>query len=359
MFRQVVGLMACMAAIAVTLQNARSEDAKADLAAPATPITIIAAKTANIEVLEASVGQLEATTAPMIAAEVGGRISGIHADEGQEVEIGQVLASMDKTDFILSRELMDADIRRLQALSRGQELKVGRLRTLVQKKSATQAALDDAQAELDALRAQTVSAQIRLKQADRNIVKSEIVSPVSGRVDDRTISVGDYVQVGMPLFHLTSREYLKVRLPYPESLGGVLRKGLPVRLVSPIAPDLTVEGEVTEIRSLITSENRAIHVIVDVRNPGPWEPGASVTGKVQVARRENAVVVPQSSVVLRPAGTVVYMIKDKVAKQLVVRTGLRQDGQVEILSGLAAGQVVAMDGAGFLTDGAPVTVPQP
>lgn len=359
MFRQVVGLMACMAAIAVTVQNAKSQDARDSLAAPATPVTIIAAKTVDIEVWEESVGQLEATTAPMIAAEVGGRISSIHADEGQEVETGQLLAAMDKTDFMLSKELMEADIRRLQALSRGQELKLGRLRTLVRKKSATQAALDDAQAEFDALRAQTVSAQVRLKQANRNIAKSEIVSPVSGRVDDRKISVGDYVQVGMPLFHLTSREYLKVRLPYPESLGGVLRKGLPVRLVSPIAPDLTVEGEVTEIRPLITSENRAIHVIVDVRNPGPWEPGASVTGKIQVARRENAVVVPESSVVLRPAGTVVYIVKNAVAKQQVVRTGLRLEGQVEILSGLAAGQVVAMDGAGFLTDGAPVVVSQP
>ncbi|MGK2871959.1 MAG: efflux RND transporter periplasmic adaptor subunit [Alphaproteobacteria bacterium] len=356
MIRQIV---ACVVFFAAGVASAKGQENEGAQGAPATPITIIAAKAVDIEVWEESVGQLEAMTAPMIAAEVDGRISAILADEGQEVEAGQALAMLDKTDFLLSKQLMEADIRRLEALGRGQGLKVGRLRTLVQKKSATQAALDDARAEFDAMKAQIVSAQIRLKQADRNIVKSEIVSPVNGHVDDRKISVGDYVRVGMPLFHLTSRAHLKVRLPYPESLGGVLRRGLPVRLVSPIAPDVTVEAEVTEIRPVITPENRAIHVIVDVRNPGLWEPGASVSGKVQVARRANAVSIPEISVVLRPAGTVVYIVEDGVAKQQMVQTGLRLEGQVEILSGLAAGQVVAMDGAGFLTDGAPVEVSQP
>jgi len=66
--------------------------------------------------------------------------------------------------------------------------------------------------------------------------------------------------------------------------------------------------------------------------------------------------VPEASVVLRPAGEVVYVIQDKSAQQRVVKTGLRQQGQVEIVEGLAAGETVAMDGAGYLTDKAPVTV---
>jgi len=292
----------------------------------------------------------------MIAAEVGGRISTIVADEGQEVEIGQVLARLDKTDFLLAEEVAEADIRRLEALIRARELRVGRLRTLVRKKSVTQASLDDAEAEFGALKAEIVSAQVRLKQAKRNIVKTAIISPVSGRIDDRRISVGDYVQIGTPLFHITAREYLKVRLPFPESLGALLQTGLPVQLTSPVAPAVTVDGKITEIRPLITPENRSIDVIVDVRNPGPWEPGASVTGKVQVARHENAVIVPERSVIRRPAGTVVYVIENGVAKQRVVNTGLRLDEQVEILSGLEAGEVVAMDGAGFLTDGVSVEV---
>ena len=58
--------------------------------------------------------------------------------------------------------------------------------------------------------------------------------------------------------------------------------------------------------------------------------------------------------VLRPAGKVVYALEGNVARQRVVETGLRQDGLQQILKGVSAGETVAADGAGFLTDGAAV-----
>ncbi len=356
MIRRAVSLAAFVILATAAVANAKGLTDKDKTSTPTTPITVTTANTMNIEVWQRSVGQLEARTAPMIAAEVRGRISTIVAYEGQKVEVGQLLATIDKTDFLLAKELVEADIRRLGALIKARKLQVGRLQILVRKKSAARASLDNAEAEFGALKAEIASAQVRLKQAKRNIVKAGIVSPVNGRVDDRRISVGDYVRIGTPLFHITAREYLNARLPFPERLGAVLRTGLPVQLISPIAPDVTVNGKISEISPLITPENRSIDVIVDVRNPGLWEPGASVSGKVLVGRHENAVTVPEISVVRRPAGAVVYVIRGSVAKQRVVRTGLRLDGRVEILSGLAAGEVVAMDGAGFLTDGASIEI---
>jgi membrane fusion protein (multidrug efflux system) len=64
-------------------------------------------------------------------------------------------------------------------------------------------------------------------------------------------------------------------------------------------------------------------------------------------------------VVLRPAGKVVYALREGVAEQRVVQTGLKQDGLYEIVKGVQAGETVAVDGAGFLTHGAPVTLPKP
>lgn len=356
MIRRAIGIVVFVMFATAVAANAQGLTDKDKARAPTTPVTVTTADTMDIKVWQSSVGQLEARTAPIIAAEVRGRISAIAAYEGQKVEVGQLLATIDKTDFLLAEELVEADIRRLGALIKARKLQVGRLKILVRKKSAARASLDNAEAEFGALKAEIVSAQVRLKQAKRNIVKAGIVSPVNGRVDDRRISVGDYVRIGTPLFHITAREYLNARLPFPESLGPVLRPGLPVQLISPIAPDTTVNAKITEISPMITPENRSIDVIVDVRNPGPWEPGASVSGKVLVGRHKNALTVPEISVVRRPAGAVVYAIKNGVAKQRVVRTGLRVKGRVEILSGLAAGEVVAMDGAGFLTDGAQVEV---
>lgn len=323
------------------------------------PVTLVSVVSRDLERWERAVGQLEALTAPMLAAEVAGRIVAVSADVGQTVQRGQALAAIDPGDFRLAAELAGADIQRLQSLIRSQSLQVKRFRELLKKKSANQSSLDEAEAQYGALKAQLVAARVRLQQAERDIARARITSPVDGRVDQRLISIGDYVKTGTPLFHLTTLERLRVRLPFPESLGAQLRVGLAARLSTPLAPGREVSGTVSDIRPEITRSNRAIEVIIDLDNPGDWEPGASVTGAVRVARHPGALVVPEVSVVRRPAGTVVYVIDGDKALQRVVQTGWRLDGMVEIRSGLAAGEQVVVDGAGFLTDGAAVAVTAP
>ncbi len=352
-------LMGCLVGFPVTLLAAGAPTASGSEHAQVVPITVARAQVRRIEVWEPSVGQLEARVAPTIAAEVGGRIVAVSADVGQVVAEGQVLARIDPEDFRLAKALAEADIERLAALIRAQRLQVKRLRSLVRKSAANQSSLDEAESQLGALLAQRTAARVRLQQAERDVARARITSPIDGKVDARHISIGDYVQTATPLFQIVSVDALRVRLPFPESLGAALRPGLPVRLATPVAPDQAVASEITDVRPEINRSNRAIQVIVDLDNPGQWEPGASVTAAVRVALREHAVVVPEASVVRRPAGRVVYVIRDGRAVQRVVETGLRQSGLVEIRSGLEPGEIVAAAGAGFLTDGVSVRVQGP
>jgi hypothetical protein len=81
---------------------------------------------------------------------------------------------------------------------------------------------------------------------------------------------------------------------------------------------------------------------------------------VIVSARAEALTVPEQSIVLRPAGKVVYVIADvdgqKKAQQKPVRVGAKRSGRIEILEGLAGGETIALDGAGFLTNGAAVAI---
>jgi len=326
---------------------------------PAIPVTVTVAESRDLEVWEASVGQLEAKIAPLIAAEVAGRLTAVYADVGDHIEQGQLLAEIDAEDFRLTRDMAQADIDRLQALIHAQQLKVKRFRALVKKKSANQSTLDDAEAQLGALHAELTSAQVRLQQARRDISKTRITSPIDGRVDDTRVSMGDYVKTGSPLMRIGNLRWLKARLPYPETLLPRLNAGLPVRLTSPSAPDVTVETTVSEVRPSVTFGSRSAQIIVNVENPGPWKPGATVTGVVRVALHENAILLPEISVVRRPTGTVVYVVHEGKSVQRRVITGLRHEGQVEILSGIKAGERVVADGAGFLAEGAAVKVIAP
>jgi membrane fusion protein (multidrug efflux system) len=320
------------------------------------PITVTAAESRDLEVWETSVGELESRSAPTIAAEVDGRIVAVTADVGQAVESGQVLAEIDPEDFRLAANVATADIERLQALIRAQELQVKRYRELVKKNSANQSALDDAVAQFGATRAQMSAARVRLQQAARNIARASITSPVSGKVDERKISAGDYVKTGTPLFHITTLEQLRAWLPFPESLASMLHVGLPVKLTTPVSPGHEVSATITDIRPEITRSSRAINVIVDLDNPDDWNPGASVTGAVRVDLHAHAVVVPETCIVRRPAGLVVYRVENDRVTEVPVSTGIRQGDTIEILSGVKAGDTLALDGAAYLNDGVAVRI---
>jgi multidrug efflux pump subunit AcrA (membrane-fusion protein) len=95
--------------------------------------------------------------------------------------------------------------------------------------------------------------------------------------------------------------------------------------------------------------------IIDLENPGKLRPSATLTGKVLVETRQAAVMVPIMSIVRRPAGDIVYVINGDKAEARIVNTGYHNGAMVEITSGLAGNEVVATDGAPFLTDGASVS----
>jgi hypothetical protein len=96
--------------------------------------------------------------------------------------------------------------------------------------------------------------------------------------------------------------------------------------------------------------------VVEVKNPGGWKAGASVSGSVTIREIADAVVVPNACVVKRPSGDVVYVIQNGQALQRVVKTGVKKQGMTQIAEGLSIGETVALDGAPYLTDKAAVSV---
>ncbi len=322
-----------------------------------TPVTVGAAERRTVQVLEASVGHLETPAAPAVAAETPGRVEAIRVGDGAAVVPGTVLAVLDNQLQRIQRDSAEAELERLSALLTNQDATVRRLRDLVQDNSASQSLYDEAQAQQRALNAQMKDARAKLQDANYQLQKTRIVSPIAGIVQRKLISVGDYVAVGQPLFELIQSDRLHAYLPFPETVAGQIRPGQHASISLPGRADSAVlEGQVAEIRPSVGSRSKAIEAIVEFDNPGGWLPGGSVLGVLVIAERPDSLVVPELAVVRRPAGEVVYEIRDDTAVARPVSLGIRRDGWVEIVAGVEAGTVVALDGAGFLTDGAPVRV---
>lgn len=318
-------------------------------------ISVTQAQTRPFVETQESVGTVDPQSAPMIAAEIAGEVIKVYVDVGDAVRRGQKLAELDAQDYRLARDAALAEVRRVQALVSNQARLAQRYRELTRQNFMSPVKLEETQSQLVALQQQLNAARIQLQQANRNLSKGTITAPTNGRIEQRLVSVGDFVAVGKPLFQLAgAQNSVRVILPFPETAAAQIRPGLKVFLTTPGTQTQPVIARISEIRPLVGAAH-SVEAIAEASGTSPWRAGASLNGSVVISER-SAIAVPEISIVLRPAGEIVYEIRDGKAQQRIVKTGARRDGYVEIAAGLIGGETIAVDGAAFLTQGAAVKV---
>ncbi len=334
----------------------KPEEKKGDI--PAVPVTVVQSELRQMELVEESVGALESLADPVVSAEVAGRVAEVRAGAGSAVKTGQILAALDARDVGLSRQAARAEAKRVEAVAANQQRNLTRLKQLREQNFISQAALDDAVAQNTAVQNQLAGARAQLALAERNVGKTYILSPVDGNVEKQIVVAGQYVKLGDPMFQVVSLKKMRARLSFPETMSGKVKRGMEARIAS-AGEAAQLVGKITEIRPMAGTNNRAFDAYVMFNNPGDWRPGASVSAAVVLDVHKDAVSVPEQSVILRPLGKVVYVVRDGKAAQRAVQVGISQNGWTEIIVGLQANETVAVDGAGFLTDQAAVTVANP
>ena len=320
-----------------------------------TLITVTEIKNQPLEIIETTVGTLEGLVDPTIAAEVSAKVIKVYVRPGQQVKQGELIASLDAGDFGMQRNEAQSEVARIEALLQNQSKTVLRNQTLVDKKFISQNAVDSVVAEQNALKEQLKGAKARVGSINHTSSKTSVYAPVNGIIQVKMVDTGDYVKAGDPIVQIVSSQRLIAHLPFPEQIAAQLKPGLKVRLSTPTTTQ-AVESNINELKPMITSGSRSVDVIANVNNQAGWHPGASVTGTVVLGELPRALMVPEQSVVLRPAGEVVYVVRNNKAYQAIVKTGLRQNGFIEILSGVNEKDSIVVDGAGFLTDNTPIKI---
>ncbi|MDG2297823.1 MAG: efflux RND transporter periplasmic adaptor subunit [Gammaproteobacteria bacterium] len=312
--------------------------------------------TMNLNEEDNVMGMIYSRSSPEIAAEVSGRVISVIADIGDVVEKGQVLAQIDSEKYDLQLAQSKAEIARLSALLVNQELDLKRAEKLFKDNLVSEEMVDRTRAEFNALSEQINAANAQLRNSKRLIEETEIKAPIKTKVAAKHIDIGDFVQNGMIVYELVDTKNLRVALSFPEYQSLKLKKGLKVFLTTPTSIDENVETVIKEMKPNVNSNNRSITAIVDFDNPGSWVPGASTQARIILSTYQDALVLPQLAVVRRSVGDVVYLIQNDTAVEQQVDTGIEKGGLVHIKSGLKNGDIVALDGAGFLTNGTQITI---
>jgi membrane fusion protein, multidrug efflux system len=247
-------------------------------------------------------------------------------------------------------------VQRLDASIANERRRVERHRNLRQRGTNSQEMLDDVEAALAIVEAEREAASARLAIVEDRLRKAEIYSPLDGMVETRHVAVGDYVRSGDDLLTVIDTRHLRVALPFPEPVADQLAVGQTVAIESPLVAGLTIEAPITALKPALGALNRAVTALIDLDNPGRWRPDATVTASVTVDRRAHAVIIPALAVVARPAGAVVYLVEGKAVRAQAVELGQRLGARVEVRTGLKPGDVVVVEGAPYLTDGAAITI---
>ncbi len=308
---------------------------------PRTLVEVATARTDTVVDAILATGTIEAVQSIELRPEVQGRLVDILVQEGTEVTEGTPLFRVDDAELrALVAQLTAERDRALQALARTKEL--------IQENAASQADLEDAEANARSREAQLALQQVRL---ERTVVRA----PFGGIVGERFVSLGDYVSNANRLTTLQTVDPQRAAFQVPERYAERLALGQRVTFAV-AAVDREFAGVVDFVDPVVQVPARTILVKARVRNPERLlKPGMFVEARLATETRTDAVVIPEDAILPLEGADFVWVIADSTATRRQVTLGVRTPGYVEIQDGLSAGAQVVVGGLQRLFEGAPVT----
>lgn len=315
----------------------------AESAAPV-EVTVVRAATRPSKRVLKFVGTLFGDAEVTLSSQVEGQIKTLHADLGDRIEAGQILAEIDDAQLHARRREIEAQLAKAHAdQNRGRELAAGKVISPVEYESIkTAAAVIEAQRDtIDVL-----------------LDRAHVRSPLTGSVAHRAVTAGEYVRAGTPLFKLVADESLTLRGDVPERFAQDLAVGQPVEITVDAYPDRRFSARLARVSPAVNRENRSISVEAVVENRERLlKPGFFANAALVTRNDEPAVVVPARAVATFAGVTKLFVIRENIAYQTPVRLGTRGDeGEVEIVEGVGPNELVATSGLGKLENGMRVKV---
>ncbi len=288
-------------------------------------------------------GLVEAWSDIQVAVEQAGRITALHVDAGDRVELDAPLLTVDDRLWKAVLERAEVQLRDARRdLERIQELR------------ATGAV---SVSELDAVESRARLAEIALEEAQVQVARCAPVAPLAGVVDRRYVSVGEYVQPGRAVFRLVDTGRVKIRFDVPERDIRTLRAGDQHRFLVSAVPDAVFTGSVHVVAQAADPGSSAFAVELAADNPdGVLRPGMIVQVELLRGVLSGAVILPIEAVVPLKGETVAYTVEDGRAIRRIVRIGAFLDTDVLVREGLEPGELVILDGNRAVLDGTPVRV---
>jgi len=330
--------------------NAKSPDPPkppATAAAPAAPkglpVKAERVKIADVQSDVTAVGTLLAADSVVIRPEIAGRVVGLHFQEGQAVAKGAKLVTLDPAEYRAQLAGTSAD-------ARTETMRYERAKELLEKNFISKEALDVAQGNME-------RALAKRQQDEVLLSKTTILAPFSGIVGLRQVSPGAYVRAGDDIVRLENVSAVKLDFRVPEAYLSKLKPTQEVSIKTDAFPNDTFKGRIFALEPGVDEKTRTVLARALVPNPqNKLRAGMFARVNVLLETRAHSILVPEQAIWPQGRDAFVYRVVDGKAMLTKIELGVRRPGEVEVVKGLSAEDMVVTDGQMKLKDGAPVSV---
>lgn len=309
-----------------------------------------------------------------ISARISSEIRQILVKEGDHVKKGQLLVQLDRMRYVALVEQAESGVQSSQASLKKAQADYARTKELFDKNLTTQADLDAAEANMQLAQSQLQQRQASLRQAQDDLDKTSLLAPINGTVtklfkEEGEIAVGSQFQAD-PIMTVSDLSQMEILAEVDENDVVLVSENDKTKIEIDAIPDTVFEGQVSEIAHEATTRGRGtqeqvtnfevkIKVTTQVKK---LRPGMSATIDIITDTHKDVLNVPIQCVTMRAVKDdstktgnnksdkntktanekkeVVFVVDNGIAKAVPVKTGISDDTNIEILSGLEEGQQV-------------------
>ncbi|NCD07954.1 MAG: efflux RND transporter periplasmic adaptor subunit [Negativicutes bacterium] len=316
------------------------------------------AKRETIKPVLTFAGNLDPVWQAKIASKIAGRIQSVLVNEGDYVEAGTVLAALDSSEIDATVNAARGSVYDAKANLEQAATTLARYQRLLEKGAISQQEVDNASFARDMAAGKLESAQGTYENAYSRMEGTRVITPHAGYVVKRYYQEGYYAKDTDALFNVADISTLLVKINIPEGQIGSVAIGSVAEIEVPAMPGKKFQGKVTKIAAVADAPGRTFASEVSIPNSdGLLRGGVYANVYIKSNDKPNALVVPQSAIVMREDQRTVFVLdKDNFVKRKVLTTGYIGNGLVEVLGGLEENERIIIGGQNKIREGSKVKI---
>ncbi len=332
-----------------------------------TPVAVARAVATNVPVYLNGLGSVTPVASVTVRTRIDGQLLRVHFREGQSVNAGDLLAEIDPRQYQVQLAQAQGQMQKDEALLANARLDLERYRTLFAQDSGSKQQLDTQTALVRQLEGAVKIDQSQIDNARLQLDHCRIVAPISGRLGLRQIDPGNIVRAADPagLVVVTQLSPIGVVFSLPEDnvqqVMDRVRQGarIAVDAYDRAGKEKLAAGSLLALDNQIDPSTGSVKLKAQFDNrDGRLFPSQFVNVRMLIDTLKDATVIPAQAVQRGTRGTFVYVVKsDRTVTIRQVRLGQTQGQNVAVEQGVATGEIVVIDGAERLREGASVELP--